>query len=71
MQPSQSFANQNINHRHYHHRGDNYMDFEAAFELYGEGGYLTPGSIAYDMACLLYTSPSPRDYGTSRMPSSA
>ena len=21
--------------------------------------------------CLLYTSPSPRDYGTSRMPSSA
>ena len=24
-----------------------------------------------DMACLLYTSPSPRDYGTSRMPSSA
>ena len=22
-------------------------------------------------ACLLYTSPSPRDYGTSRMPSSA
>ena len=23
------------------------------------------------IACLLYTSPSPRDYGTSRMPSSA
>ena len=23
------------------------------------------------MSCLLYTSPSPRDYGTSRMPSSA
>ena len=22
-------------------------------------------------SCLLYTSPSPRDYGTSRMPSSA
>ena len=25
----------------------------------------------YVNACLLYTSPSPRDYGTSRMPSSA
>ena len=25
----------------------------------------------YIYACLLYTSPSPRDYGTSRMPSSA
>lgn len=54
MQPTQSFANNNINHRHYHHRGDNYMDFEAAFELYGEGGYLTPGSIAYDMAQLMH-----------------
>ena len=27
--------------------------------------------IAYDSDCLLYTSPSPRDGGTSRMPSSA
>ena len=27
--------------------------------------------IAYDIACLLYTSPSPRDLSTSRMPSSA
>ena len=25
----------------------------------------------YDEACLLYTSPSPRDYAASRMPSSA
>ena len=25
----------------------------------------------YDRACLLYTSPSPRDYAASRMPSSA
>ena len=24
-----------------------------------------------NISCLLYTSPSPRDYGTSRMPSSA
>ena len=27
--------------------------------------------LAHKNACLLYTSPSPRDYGTSRMPSSA
>ena len=27
--------------------------------------------IAMGYSCLLYTSPSPRDYGTSRMPSSA
>ena len=26
---------------------------------------------AVNKICLLYTSPSPRDYGTSRMPSSA
>ena len=25
----------------------------------------------FDTACLLYTSPSPRDYAASRMPSSA
>ena len=29
------------------------------------------GSIALDVACLLYTSPSPRDRTRSRMPSSA
>ena len=27
--------------------------------------------LAYDYTCLLYTSPSPRDLSTSRMPSSA
>ena len=27
--------------------------------------------IDYEKACLLYTSPSPRDYAASRMPSSA
>ena len=30
------------------------MDFEAAFELYGEGGYLTSGTIAYDMAQVMH-----------------
>ena len=28
-------------------------------------------SVAQSLACLLYTSPSPRDLSTSRMPSSA
>ena len=30
-----------------------------------------PNLVAYDLACLLYTSPSPRDLAVSRMPSSA
>ena len=29
------------------------------------------GAAALSDACLLYTSPSPRDYAASRMPSSA
>ena len=29
------------------------------------------GEMAYSQACLLYTSPSPRDRSLSRMPSSA
>ena len=33
-------------------------------------GLLRPGNLAYN-TCLLYTSPSPRDYAASRMPSSA
>ena len=31
----------------------------------------TPEIISKNLACLLYTSPSPRDYAASRMPSSA
>ena len=31
----------------------------------------TPATIAIINGCLLYTSPSPRDLSTSRMPSSA
>ena len=33
--------------------------------------YLSHIIIGLDRACLLYTSPSPRDLSTSRMPSSA
>ena len=35
------------------------------------GGPEAGGFAGIVAACLLYTSPSPRDYGTSRMPSSA
>ena len=33
--------------------------------------FLMSFTLAYYFACLLYTSPSPRDLSTSRMPSSA
>ena len=36
-----------------------------------EGGGINGTIIGLDMLCLLYTSPSPRDLSTSRMPSSA
>ena len=32
---------------------------------------ISTGSLSLDLACLLYTSPSPRDRTRSRMPSSA
>ena len=34
-------------------------------------GNLSLETFAVEVACLLYTSPSPRDYAASRMPSSA
>ena len=40
--------------------------------IYGIGSVETYGAMTQDLkACLLYTSPSPRDLSTSRMPSSA
>ena len=38
--------------------------------IFKEGSMVIPGGVEYD-ACLLYTSPSPRDLRASRMPSSA
>ena len=35
------------------------------------GGMIASIFVAFPMPCLLYTSPSPRDYAASRMPSSA
>ena len=36
-----------------------------------DGRRHVPVYVTEDMVCLLYTSPSPRDLSTSRMPSSA
>ena len=37
----------------------------------GEKQEAVKDDINWELACLLYTSPSPRDLSTSRMPSSA
>ena len=39
--------------------------------LDGNGAYVNEELLAVKFICLLYTSPSPRDLSTSRMPSSA
>ena len=38
---------------------------------YGKSNISATGEIGVSISCLLYTSPSPRDLSTSRMPSSA
>ena len=43
---------------------DRLRELKSLIEKYGDG-------YAYITNCLLYTSPSPRDRGCSRMPSSA
>ena len=52
------------------------VDFDQDLEINGisqNAAEVEPGDIfvAIGGACLLYTSPSPRDYAASRMPSSA
>ena len=50
---------------------DNNVDpFGEGFEL-AAGETISFGSVVDSEGCLLYTSPSPRDLSTSRMPSSA
>ena len=67
---------------HLHHKGVNLSKkekFEEALECFNEAISIEPevwdfwfskGSALSEL-CLLYTSPSPRDLSTSRMPSSA
>ena len=46
------------------------IDFPWYWQEHSHGNIIE-GKFIGDNVCLLYTSPSPRDYGTSRMPSSA
>ena len=50
---------------------ERYLDQTATILLEDSDEYVTMGSIGWTGPCLLYTSPSPRDLSTSRMPSSA
>ena len=45
----------------------------SVYEIDGAGTKWAPvkGTVKYNKDCLLYTSPSPRDYAAPRMPSSA
>ena len=44
---------------------------QGKFLIDGFDGVDNPGLLPFTKNCLLYTSPSPRDLSTSRMPSSA
>ena len=63
------------NNKNYH--GHNYdLEVTVKGEIDPESGYLVDMKVLSDIieeniCCLLYTSPSPRDLSTSRMPSSA
>ncbi|GAB5804812.1 hypothetical protein JMUB7522_27240 [Staphylococcus aureus] len=64
-------------------KGDGYQDFEKGIKntpntmfLIGSAQKFSTGLLLKQLEeehkiCLLYTSPSPRDYAASRMPSSA
>ena len=59
----------NIGTTKYHCNGHGYGDKQAEGSVFLLSAYELSGENYY--ACLLYTSPSPRDYHSSRMPSSA
>jgi len=56
-----------------HQTGDRKVDMVPLKEVQAATGYIRGGvtALACKKDCLLYTSPSPRDLSTSRMPSSA
>ena len=57
--------------------GAEYINFNASKDIFlgnvqpVTGAMITADDALYIYTCLLYTSPSPRDLSTSRMPSSA
>ncbi len=52
--------------------GDRYLKYRDAWRKAGPDWHPDfPLNIIFDLVCLLYTSPSPRDGLLSRMPSSA
>ena len=53
------------------HRGKGYTVRTGLLAASGHYVLFTDADLAVPMTCLLYTSPSPRDLSTSRMPSSA
>ena len=56
---------------YWRYRPDSKLTIEQCIELAGEAGFDAVEILHVQMDCLLYTSPSPRDLSTSRMPSSA
>ena len=50
---------------------DTYLDVIGGAALWSPGSYQIEGAGMHLFSCLLYTSPSPRDVRSSRMPSSA
>ena len=53
---------------------DSYLELFAKFTprpITTESQFLATQNVIDSLICLLYTSPSPRDLSTSRMPSSA
>ena len=52
-------------------RAEAYREYEDAVPSAVDYAYGNVATLTNNMNCLLYTSPSPRDLSTSRMPSSA
>ena len=48
-----------------------FLDNDISATAISPSGASTGAFEAHELSCLLYTSPSPRDYAASRMPSSA